>query len=64
MAAHTKAWERPELTVLVRGNPEEAVLTNCKISGGTTVGATSGKTSCLHPPGNSCSNPCSALGST
>ena len=25
-----KAWLKPELIVLVRGKPEEAVLTNCK----------------------------------
>jgi hypothetical protein len=25
------AWNRPELTVLVRGAPEEAVLTGCKV---------------------------------
>lgn len=26
-------WRRPELIVLVRGKPEEAVLTACKTSG-------------------------------
>jgi hypothetical protein len=31
-----KKWDKPELTVLVRGNAEEAVLSACK--GGTTVG--------------------------
>jgi len=25
-----KAWEKPELVVLTRGNPEEAVLSACK----------------------------------
>ena len=25
-----KKWDKPELTVLVRGNAEEAVLTGCK----------------------------------
>ena len=25
-----KTWERPKLIVLVRGKPEEAILTNCK----------------------------------
>jgi len=25
-----KAWKTPELVVLVRGEPEEAVLSNCK----------------------------------
>ena len=30
-----KAWETPRVTVLVRGNPEEAVLNGCKSVGGT-----------------------------
>ncbi len=25
-----KAWEKPKLVVLVRGNSEEMILTNCK----------------------------------
>ena len=25
-----KTWEKPKLIVLVRGTPEEAILTNCK----------------------------------
>jgi hypothetical protein len=28
-----KEWTSPELTVLVRSNPEEAVLTGCKTYG-------------------------------
>ena len=27
-----RKWKKPELTVLVRGRPEEAVLVNCKTS--------------------------------
>jgi hypothetical protein len=27
----TKQWQTPELTTLVRSNPEEAVLTGCKV---------------------------------
>jgi hypothetical protein len=27
---HKKAWQKPELIVLVRSKPEEAVLTVCK----------------------------------
>lgn len=30
-----KPWSKPELIVLLRGNPEEAVLVGCKM--GTTV---------------------------
>jgi len=29
-----KEWSEPELIVLVRSQPEEAVLTNCKAWGG------------------------------
>jgi hypothetical protein len=28
-----KKWEKPELVVLMRSNPEETVLTACKITG-------------------------------
>ena len=31
-----RAWSKPELIVLVRGKPEEAVLSTCK--GGSTQG--------------------------
>jgi uncharacterized Fe-S cluster protein YjdI len=30
MDTHTKPWIQPELTILVRNKPEEAVLTACK----------------------------------
>ncbi len=30
---HKKPWQKPELIVLVRSNPEEAVLTVCKNAG-------------------------------
>ncbi len=30
---HKKPWQKPELIVLVRSKPEEAVLTVCKNSG-------------------------------
>jgi len=32
MEANKRAWETPELTVLVRSRPEEAVLAGCKTS--------------------------------
>ncbi len=36
-----KKWEKPELLVLVRNNPEEAVLTGCKTTtSGSNVNAT------------------------
>ena len=31
-SSEKKTWEKPELTVLVRSNPEEAVLGACKQS--------------------------------
>jgi len=30
-----KSWEAPQLIVLSRSNPEEAVLTTCKVAGKT-----------------------------
>ena len=51
----TKKWDKPELTVLVRGNAEEAVLVACKNS--TVAGANSKSLDCFS--GGS-SNPCSA----
>jgi hypothetical protein len=33
MTAQTIAWRKPELIVLVRGRPEEAVLGACKTGG-------------------------------
>jgi hypothetical protein len=30
-----KQWQKPELVVLVRSKPEEAVLTSCKVMGGS-----------------------------
>ena len=33
-----KEWAQPELLVMTRSNPEEAVLENCKNSGGGTPG--------------------------
>jgi len=44
-----KPWQRPELIVLVRSNPEEAVLTSCKIG---TLGLSSS-----HNAGNCASIP-------
>jgi len=41
------AWSKPELTVLVRSRPEEAVLTACKLPGGGTAGPSAGN--CAKP---------------
>ena len=40
------AWNTPEMTVLARGKPEEAVLYTCKKYGGG--GPITGNTSCLN----------------
>jgi hypothetical protein len=39
-----KAWKTPELIVLVRNKPEEAVLTTCK--GGSFTGSGTQRSSC------------------
>ena len=33
MADVRKTWQRPQLVILVRGNPEEDVLAKCKTGG-------------------------------
>jgi hypothetical protein len=33
MASEDRSWCTPELSVLVRGEPEESVLTSCKAGG-------------------------------
>jgi hypothetical protein len=43
-----KKWDKPELTVLVRGNAEEAVLTACK--GGGVGGPLTQTHECRVPP--------------
>ena len=39
------AWDTPEMTILARGKPEEAVLFSCKKQGGG--GPVTGNSSCL-----------------
>jgi len=49
-----KAWQKPELTVLVRSEPEEAVLAGCKaqkVAGDTALQ----HNKCYAPHGTSCS---------
>jgi len=41
-----KTWEKPVLIVLVRGRPEEAILTGCKSY--TTLGADSDDDGCSY----------------
>lgn len=52
-----KSWNKPELTVLVRTRPEEAVLETCKINGyPKPASSTDSNTSCfvLVPPCGPC----------
>ena len=50
-----RAWSRPELIVLVRGKPEEAVLGACKAESlDTSYGAYQG--GCNVTPCNSCAS--------
>jgi len=53
MTNNKKAWTEPELIVLMRGNPEESVLTLCK-SWNPTVGSDTVFSACY-----SVINPCS-----
>jgi hypothetical protein len=38
MAGNMSIWQKPQMTVLVRSRPEEAVLTACKLGGGSGPG--------------------------
>jgi hypothetical protein len=49
-----KAWITPELIVLVRSKPEEAVLLTCKLGPFSNVGLAQNNTGCQW------TNPCSA----
>jgi len=47
------AWEKPELIVLARSKPEEAVLQGCKAVTGFT-GPNDANTGCKQAPGPLC----------
>ncbi len=43
-----KKWPKPELVILTRSNPEETVLTACKVTGNPlTAGPSKGSYQCL-----------------
>lgn len=46
MTAGKQKWQKPELVVLVRSRPEEAVLTACK-----------GNAGIIHPNSSNCGKP-------
>ena len=51
MTENKKAWVEPELIVLVRNKPEEAVLTVCKVAGSSGPGT-------YDMPCNTTTDPC------
>ncbi len=53
MSEGKKAWRRPELVVLVRSRPEEAVLAGCKYPGVAGPGRP-GVQACNHPAHGDC----------
>ena len=60
MKENKKGWVTPELIVLVRSNPEEAVLAGCKSIGGK-VGNLFWDTGCMSPP---CDSACFEIASS
>ncbi len=57
--ATKKEWTEPELIVLVRNKPEEAVLLNCKIGGKDSTGPSGAWWFCAGPiEGYFCTGTC------
>ena len=52
-----RAWSRPELIVIVRSGPEEAVLGGCKYADSYGLGANNNFKMCLSNL-TSCDQPC------
>jgi hypothetical protein len=44
-----KAWQKPQLTIIVRGKSEEAVLLACKLDEPPHIGADMTDYRCLEP---------------
>ena len=42
-----KQWQKPQLVVLLRSKPEEAVLTGCKVDSPSSTGPTTVADFCL-----------------
>ena len=55
-----KQWERPELIVLTKSEPEEMVLQGCKAPGFTGPDAITGSCIRSNPPFTDNLGPCSA----
>jgi hypothetical protein len=52
-----KKWKKPELQVIIRNRPEEAVLTGCKEL--NFAGASNSNNSCMTQLSVPCDSPCS-----
>ena len=65
MSDTKKQWTKPQLIVLARGTPEEAVLTHCKRIGDTTTNTpeTTSQTGCDRGNNQNCGNCQSRSGS-
>jgi hypothetical protein len=60
-----RAWSRPGLIVIVRGTPEETVLTPCKVGSIYAVSANDRWGGCYAEPYDiPCPNVCSAMASS
>lgn len=62
MVADKKKWRRPELTVLVRSRPEEAVLALCKTTGSSGPNIAAGM--CKRHDKGKCIGACSQVGAS
>lgn len=49
-------WVKPELVVLVRGRPEEAILQGCRTDGSTATSGTT-KAACTSRTSGACGTP-------
>jgi hypothetical protein len=61
--ADERTWRKPELIVLVRSRPEEAVLFACKNGGSTPVGPNYDNVRCILN-GSSCGTTCDGWGAS
>jgi hypothetical protein len=55
-----RAWSKPELIVIVRSGPEEAVLGACKHAAGAAT-AKGSQNDCFSPPDITCGSPCESI---
>lgn len=56
-----KEWKQPELTVLVRTRPEEAILGGCKIALHPSTTPSTANNSCVRTIEDPCDTVCSLI---